>query len=876
MVSKTRPSSDEGESRERNEFIQTRLEDLFRLWLVRACLIGSILFLLLAGLDYLVAREHFQVFFLYRIAAALVLLTVGLSGRHVRSGAVQTGLGFLIVAASAAVIELMILRFGGHTSMYYPGMILLGVVVFGIFPAGLAFHLVSAGIIYGSYLLPILIFDEITNPSFFLTANVFTIGIFSTSIYIRHLFYLNLRDQLGLQYDLVRHKQSLEKDVSERTMQLTKAVSSLRREVAVREQSEEELLGVLGEWKATFDSAREMILLLDPDLKIRKLNRAAADFLGIGFRDGVGQAFIELLGKTEPSGEAHPLARSIRSGRHEEAEVFLPEKDMWLLASVNPVFSDRGELTGVVHFLHDITYVHKIQSQVRRAKLEWEDTFDVINDAITIHDDTFRIVRANRAACELLGTTMEGILTHRCFESYHGTEAPPDACPSCSVLVDGVPCTSEIFEPHLGKHLEVKALPKFDGDGRVSGLVHIVRDISLRKEAEEQQGQLQAQLQQAQKMESIGRLAGGVAHDFNNILFAMLGYAELATGKIPADHPAQKSLRVIMESGQRAATLNRQLLAFSRKQVLNLKHVRPGDIIENMGTMLERLIGEEISFCIDAKGQQSTISADTGQIEQVVMNLVINARDALSQGSNITLRALDVSQGEEKQFTSGVAGPGRYVELSVADNGCGMPAEIQEKVFEPFFTTKKAGEGSGLGLSTVYGIVQQHHGHIDIESREGEGTTVRVLLPATEFRSDQPEPKVVEDTGRGRETVLVVEDELNVRNLVRDVLEPLGYRLLLAENGEKALSLLDEQAGEIHLLLTDVVMPVMNGVEFAAHFRRRHPGAPVIFMSGYTDDIISRHGVVDNEETLLEKPVKPGDLAQAVRQMLDGRHPFSP
>jgi len=513
---------------------------------------------------------------------------------------------------------------------------------------------------------------------------------------------------------------------------------------------------------------------------------------------------------------------------------------------------------------------HRLERMLLRAKEEWEETFDVINDAITIHDTGFRILRANRAARDLLGARMEEILSRKCFELYHGAECPPDGCPSCRCLETGEASVNEIYEPHLGRHLEIKALPRRDAEGRLTGLVHVVRDITARKKAEANEAELQVRLLQSQKMESIGRLAGGVAHDFNNILSAILGYSELALLRLPPESPEREKLLVVKNAAETAASLTRQLLAFSRKQVLEMKRVDPDRVVLGMEKMLSRVIGEDVRLTALPGARGREVIADPGQLEQVILNLAVNARDAMPLG------------GELRIATRPAALPGKFagirdadfdrpwVLIEVSDTGQGMEPELLGKIFEPFFTTKERGKGTGLGLATVYGIVKQHRGFIDVESEPGRGSCFRVYLPVVGDGASSREDLAPGPVPRGCETILVVEDDPVVRRLLTDVLRPLGYRVLAAGSGEEAVKLSREHGGTIDLLLSDVVMPGMSGRSVIDRLRGERPSMRVAVMSGYTDEVISAEELSAARIPLIRKPIKPRDLAETVRTILDG------
>ena len=397
-----------------------------------------------------------------------------------------------------------------------------------------------------------------------------------------------------------------------------------------------------------------------------------------------------------------------------------------------------------------------------------------------------------------------------------------------------------------------------------------IEDITEQKRAEIERQKLEEQLRHSQKMEAIGQLAGGVAHDFNNLLTAINGYSSLALQRANPDSRTKTYLEEIRKAGDRAANLTRQLLAFGRKQMLKPVALNLNDVVSDMNKMLRRLISEDIKFDAKLDPELRKIKADPGQIEQVLVNLVVNSRDAMPQGGALTIETanFDVDQ----IYTSSHLGvpPGAYVMLAVSDTGCGMDMATKARIFEPFFTTKDKGRGTGLGLSTVYGIVKQSGGNIWVYSEPGRGTTVKVYLPQYDGDEEAAErPSVETAAPRGSETILLVEDEDVVRGLARQILEQAGYNVLDTGSGQEALRLCREHNEPIHLLLTDVVMPETSGKEIAQHLTSLRPATCVLFMSGYTDDAIVHHGVLDSDVEFIQKPFSPVALARKVREVLD-------
>lgn len=509
----------------------------------------------------------------------------------------------------------------------------------------------------------------------------------------------------------------------------------------------------------------------------------------------------------------------------------------------------------------DVTEQTKMEAEIYRVKQDWEETFDTITDMITIHDRDFNIVRSNKASEEIRRLSLLETGREKCFRYYHATGRPPEECPSCRCVKEGLPGILEMFEPHLNKFLEIRAVPRFDADNNIIGLIHIVRDITEQKK-------LEIQLRQAQKMEAVGLLARGIAHDFNNILTAIIGYGNLLRIKMVADDPLKLNIDHILSLSEKAADLIQGLLAFSRQQLLNPRLLDVNEIIRRLEKLLVRIIGEDIEFRTVLSGEALTVLADGGQIEQVLMNLCANARDAMPDGGFLTVETQAMTLGEDYIRAHGYGEIGEYALISVADTGKGMDEKTRERVFEPFFTTKEMGRGTGLGLSVVYGIVRRHNGYINVYSEPDKGTTFRIYLPLVKARPWAEKPPVAAPHEKGEETILLAEDDPDARQITRIILEESGYNVIEAADGEEALRAFSGNKDRIELLLLDVIMPRKNGKEVFEEIRKVRPDIKALFASGYTADVVHKKGILEEGLAFYSKPVPPNELLRKVREVL--------
>jgi signal transduction histidine kinase/DNA-binding response OmpR family regulator len=425
-------------------------------------------------------------------------------------------------------------------------------------------------------------------------------------------------------------------------------------------------------------------------------------------------------------------------------------------------------------------------------------------------------------------------------------------------------------ELHIDEELRISGGPEGHGiSAKPIGVEEMLRRVG---ELITGHKRLEEELRQSQKMEAVGLLAGGIAHDFNNVLNVIIGYSKLLLQKLPEGDRTHRQVSEICKAGERAAGLTQQLLAFSRKQVLQPRVVNFADTLREMDALVRRVIGEDIEVTTKIHDDVARVKIDPSQVQQVILNLVVNARDAMPKGGKLTLELSNAELDASYARIHNTA-PGSYVMLAVSDNGCGMSPEVRERAFEPFFTTKEVGSGTGLGLATVYGIVRQSGGHIWLYSEPGVGTTFKIFFPSVDAQEAVAGEVAHEIAPHGTETILVVEDDPAVRLLVEDILGAAGYRVLAAEDGSSALRAAQQHSGEIDLLLTDVVLPKMGGREVATNLTRLRPGIKVLFMSGYTGHSAAQHGTLDSDVNFLPKPFSPDALCEKVRAVLTARMP---
>ena len=540
----------------------------------------------------------------------------------------------------------------------------------------------------------------------------------------------------------------------------------------------------------------------------------------------------------------------------------------WLNTNKIPLHDNSGQVIGILGTFEDITERIRTEEMLK----DYETITATIDDLVAIIDRDHVFKAANNAHTKAYGLEKEAILGKSIAKLVGEEDYQAVVKEKINQALKGETITYERWStlPGWGKaYLHVNYFPLFSEQGdEVIGVVAKVRDMTQNKK-------LEAQLQQAQKMEAIGRLAGGIAHDFNNILSVINGCSELCLMKLEDNHPCEDLVNMIKDSGIRAARLTEQLLAFSRRQIIKPERMNLADELSSINQMLVRLLGENIDIELFKENTVWDVKFDRSQLEQIVMNLAINAKDAMAGGGKLTIEITNTichnENADDLIFGKDVLPSGEFVLLAFSDNGVGMSQETLQNVFEPFFTTKEINKGTGLGLSTVYGIIKQNMGHISVYSELGKGTTFKLYFPRCvegEKEADTSSDKAGDTVETGRETILLVEDDNALRRMCVEILKDLGYTVLEASNGEEAIETSSRFHGHIDLLLTDVVMPTINGPETARALSIQHPDIAVLFMSGYTENAIVHHSVLNEGINFLNKPISRKALAKAIRKAL--------
>lgn len=690
---------------------------------------GVLTILLLSILDYFVTPENFTKFLIYRIIFASLMLGEYLILKLKKNNKLlQSIIALSGALTTATMVELMIFSFGGHQSIYYAGMIIVLVFILGFVPLSLKMTALAFSSVYAIYLVPILLFDTITNLPVFINNNIFLISFVFGGFAWRYYNNQILIQKLSLEYDLSHEKEQLK-------------IYSQKLEELVQERTRE--LSISEKWhRSLFDNATDGIMVVDKNGVIVNVNKKACELHGFD-RDSLVGINIELL---EVTGDKEKIKERL-----------------------------SRILTGKA-----LTY------ETEHYKKDGEKVLlEVSSNSIEIEGETY-------------------------IESF-------------------------------------------------------LRDITEKKK-------IQEQLMHSQKMESIGALAGGIAHNFNNILTTILGYAELLLEYTNLDDTSKQRVRNIESSARKAGTLVSKLLSFARRDTHEVLPLNLHDVINDSLKLLEGVLDKRIGMKVSLCKTNPVIEGDPTQLEQVIMNLVVNSRDAMPDGGLITIKTDIVEVVNEKYDTPSYIRPGKYVVLTVADTGSGISNENISRIFDPFFTTKEKGKGTGLGLATVYGIVKDHKGYISVESELDHGTRFDIYIPVSE-KIVQPITKPQLFSIEGRENILVVDDDRDVLNFIRDILETHGYQVISANNSLGAINTFKNLSSKIPLVITDIMMPLMEGNDLIRHLKDIKPDIKIIAVSGYSDEIIKQDRMID---VFLKKPFESIELLSSVRRLLDAGISKSP
>ncbi|MHB1184924.1 MAG: PAS domain S-box protein [Desulfobulbia bacterium] len=542
---------------------------------------------------------------------------------------------------------------------------------------------------------------------------------------------------------------------------------------------------------------------------------------------------------------------------------------------INANYFEYGGQGYNLAMVRDITERKQAEEALRQSEEFNRNILATVDEGFIVVDREYRILSANRAFCDMMQLSAEQMVGRLCYEASHHTARPcfeqDGESRDCAVRH-----TFETGMPHVASHthedasgakhyMELRSFPVFDASGTVVSAIETINDVTEKRKLEEQ-------LRQSQKMEAVGTLAGGVAHDFNNMLMVIIGHAELALRQIAPDQPLFANLQEIRKAAGRSADLTRQLLTFARKQTVVPKVLDLNETVEGMLKMLRRLIGENINLAWQPGAEIWPVKVDPSQIDQILANLCVNARDAIAGVGKVTIETRNTIIDEIYCADHPEAVPGEYIMLTVSDDGCGMDKQTLDKIFEPFFTTKEMGKGTGLGLATVYGIAKQNNGFVNVYSEPGQGSTFNIYLPRHAGKKEEmPRKSPASPMAGGHETILLAEDEAAILEMVKQILEDFGYRVLAASTPGEALRVAKEYTGEIHLLITDMVMPEMNGHELAKNVLSLYPKLKCLYMSGYNANVVARHGVLAEGIHFIQKPFSMQAFVAKVREAIDSK-----
>jgi two-component system cell cycle sensor histidine kinase/response regulator CckA len=621
-------------------------------------------------------------------------------------------------------------------------------------------------------------------------------------------------------------------------------------------------------YRTLFEQSPDGIVLADVQGNIVEFNEAAHAMLGYTREEFAGLRLSD-ISTQGPREVRECVDHVLNTGRTDFEATYRTKRGGTKTIQVH---SRMMVLSGqtVMHAIWcDVTDRKKTEIELAKSEKFIKDILETVDEGFVVIDREYRILQANKAYLDQVKMSREKVVGRHCYEISHRIHKPCfEMGEECAVRK-----TFEQGEPRAALHVhhdkdgnslyvETKSYPLKDPTGKTVTAIEIINNTTEKKQLEEQ-------LRHIQKMEAIGQLAGGIAHDFNNILTAITGYGSLMKMKMAEDDPLRNHLQQMLDAAERAAGLTRGLLAFSRKQEIRPRPVNLNVIIANMEKLLQRIIGEDVEIHVELASGELTVMADCGQIEQVLMNLVANARDAMAESGRLSIQTDTVVLDDEFLKTHGYGKRGTYAQISVTDTGSGMNEKTRERIFEPFFTTKEVGKGTGLGLSIVYGLIKQHNGYIICSSEPGKGTTFTIYMPLSKRevhiqKNFDPHP-----TFGGAETVLVAEDDAPVRALMKEVLTQYGYMVIEACNGEDAIIQFKKNREKVQLLILDFILPKINGKEVYDEIRKLDPKIKAVFASGYTADFLQQKGIAGENINFVSKPILPADLLNKMRETLD-------
>jgi PAS domain S-box-containing protein len=640
-------------------------------------------------------------------------------------------------------------------------------------------------------------------------------------------------------------------------------------DITERKRLEDALTESEERYRRIFETASDGIVLLEKrEGNIINANPAAEKMLGYSEEEYIGKK-LQDIGVSLDMSDFPALMQTLnKSGIINYDDVPVKSKSGQYI-DTDIYMVDRAKL--VQCNIRDVTERNRDEEKLRKSDEFSKNILESVDEGFIVIDLEYRVIAANKPYLNSIGKPLENVRGKHCYELSHHSDKPcweegTADCPVTLTFKTGEHYSS--YHTHYDNtgapvYVEVKSYPMRDKSGNVISAIEIVNDITEKKNLEDQ-------LLQAQKMEAVGLLAGGIAHDFNNILSAIMGYGYLLQTKMRSDDPLRENVDQILVSADRAAEVTHSLLVFSRKQIMNPKPININTMMERFEKFLSRLIGEDIELSTNLTDKDVISLADAGQIEQVLLNLATNAKDAMPHGGHLTLDTQLVELDDAFIRGHGYGEPGMFAVISVSDTGNGMRKETMAQIFEPFFTTKGAGKGTGLGLAMAYGIIKQHNGYINVYSEPERGTTFRIYLPAIKSTEEFIVKTAIEPLPLlGNETILVAEDDIALRELFSTILQAYGYKVILAEDGEEAIRKFMDNKDKIQLVMLDMILPKKSGKEVYDEIKKMRPNMKTLFSSGYTADKMDKDGMLKDGFDFIMKPVSPKDLLRKIREVLD-------